>query len=330
MLAVGLSDKEVVPYIEKVSVKPTGSTGLTIACINSPRNITVSGEEAQLAALKEVLDHDHVFSRKLRVDVAYHSPQMDQIAAEYLSAIQDLEVGTPFPGSSSMISSVTCTQIPLAELCESTYWVNNMILPVRFSEALGILASQSAKKMKKKIGGSHRNTVSIQDLLEIGPHSALQGPIKDILATVARGSEVRYGSVLTRHASAVETILHTVGRLHCLGYPVSIAEVNRSKMKQDDECMALACLPEYQFDHSQSYWYETRLSKEYRLRKHPRLDLLGTAVPDWNPLQARWRKFIKVSETPWVGDHKVWILFLLYDLAKNARLMGQLSILPLE
>ena len=95
------------------------------------------------------------------------------------------------------------------------------------------------------------------------------------------------------------------GRLYCLGYPVKVANVNRTEATKATNRMALTDLPEYPFDHSQAYWHESRINKELRLRKHPRLDLLGTQSLDWNPLEARWRKFIRLSETPWVEDHVV-------------------------
>ena len=86
---------------------------------------------------------------------------------------------------------------------------------------------------------------------------------------------------------------------------MKIANVNRTEATKATNRMALTHLPEYPFDHSQAYWHEGRISKDLRLRKHPRLDLLGTQSLDWSPLEARWRKFIRFSETPWVEDHVV-------------------------
>ena len=39
-----------------------------------------------------------------------------------------------------------------------------------------------------------------------------------------------------------------------------------------------------------------------------KLDLLGRPVADWNPSEAKWRNFIRVTEMPWVEDHVVSIL----------------------
>ncbi|OCL09857.1 hypothetical protein AOQ84DRAFT_403376 [Glonium stellatum] len=52
-------------------------------------------------------------------------------------------------------------------------------------------------------------------------------------------------------------------------------------------------------------WYESRLSSNFRNRKHPRHDLFGAPVPDWNPDQLEWRHFLRLLENPWMKDHVV-------------------------
>ncbi|KAI9842656.1 MAG: Type I Iterative PKS [Sclerophora amabilis] len=305
MMSVGLSEAEMEPFLEKLALT-FGKSDVTMGCINSASNVTLTGNEAQIDALKLLLEENQIFARKLQVDVAYHSPQMYDIADEYLMAIQDLQKGDVLPERPTMVSSVTSERVSADELCRSEYWVKNLVSPVRFSDALTQISSNSAKKMKKKLGSANREAILVHDLLEIGPHSALRGPTKDILKTTGRNTEVTYNSVMVRNVSALDTTLDIAGRLHCSGYPVNITEINRPGMKPQHGALALSDLPEYPFDHSQIHWRESRLSKEgFRCRKHPPLDLLGTPVPDWNPLEARWRKFMKLSSTPWIEDHKI-------------------------
>lgn len=54
------------------------------------------------------------------------------------------------------------------------------------------------------------------DVLEIGPHSALQTPVKDILKSMEGGPTVAYNSLLRRNVSAVVSSFAAIGRLHCL------------------------------------------------------------------------------------------------------------------
>lgn len=304
MLAVGLPESDIGPYLRKVFQRFDHS-GIVVACVNSPKNVTISGDDVQIDVLKELLDQDSVFARKLQVEVAYHSPHMNQIAHEYLIAMGVLEEGERLPGCQSMVSSVISKPVTTKELCQADYWVKNMTSPVQFCEAVKQLASASTKAKKKKLGGPSKDQVTVFDLLELGPHSALAGPTKDILKTVPRGKEVVYTSALTRNVSALDTTLGAAGKLCCQGYPVKVELVNRTGTTKAISHMSLTGLPEYPFDHSQSYWHESRISKDLRLRKHPRQDLLGTQSLDWNPMDARWRKYVRASETPWVEDHVV-------------------------
>ncbi|KAL3448148.1 hypothetical protein BJX65DRAFT_317699 [Aspergillus insuetus] len=315
MLAVGASELQAAAYIETVAVQTARTAEIVVACVNSPASVTVSGDEDQIEALQALVEEDGIFARRLQVDVAYHSPHMQQIAAEYARQMGQLELGRPLLAGCCpvMVSSVTTLPVGnLQELCDAAYWVNNLISPVRFSQALGRL----------KLGGAHKaatTTVAvatsgpfarrIYDVLELGPHSALSGPIKQILkasSVSAAAHEITYGSCLLRNASAVETTLAAIGRLWCAGYPVNLTTVNQGQPSSKvQKLKPLTDLPEYPFDHSQSYWHESRVSREYRLRQHGPLDLLGTRSGDWNPLEARWTKSIRLVETPWVADHVV-------------------------
>ena len=304
MMSVGLSERQVRVYIDQLAHQ-SGIHGLTVACINSPRNVTVSGDATHIEALKSILDEEEIFVRKLMVDVAYHSPHMEAIALDYGRSIQGLEKGCALSDSTVMISSVTRQKVSKDQLSSPDYWVRNMVSPVRFSEAIGQLCAYSSQKIRKKLDCSHRNHLQINVLLEIGPHSALQGPTRDILTSFAGGSNISYSSILIRHKSALQSALEAMGRLRCLGYPVDVDRINRPDGKIHKRPLPLPDLPEYPFDHSREYWHESRISKRFRLHPQTKLDLLGKPVPDWNPLEAKWRNFIRVSEMPWVEDHVV-------------------------
>ena len=303
MISVGLSEDEIKRYLDQVSLH-FKSRGITVGCINSPKNITVTGDEKQVDFLKSLLDKDRIFARKLQVNVAYHSPQMELIAAEYMLSVNNLQTGDAASDSCKMISSVTGQQLSVDEMQEAEYWVKNMTSPVRFTDAMAQIDSAASKTSTNTLWANVR-TALVHDLLEVGPHCALKGPIREHLTS--RGiKDINYSSALIRNFPATDTLLDAVGRLYCAGYAVDVSEVNRLRKTPQDGQIVLPNLPEYQFDHSNSYWHESRFAKEgWRLRKYPRLDLLGSPIPDWNPLHATWRKIIRLSETPWVEDHKV-------------------------
>lgn len=304
MMAVGLSKSDIQPYFDAIS-KQYGNCALVVACINSQTSITVSGNAEQLSSLESILGAANIFARKLKVNVAYHSPLMTPIATKYLEAIGDMKEMMAAISRKilpTMISSVTGEVVGIEDLRLGSYWVKNMLAPVNFLRAMNRLC-QVQQKPPHKLDGSHRNVFRTNTLIEVGPHSALQGPIREIIGT-ARADWIEYYPVLKRNQSAIDTILDTAGRLHCRGF----SELNFALLNRPDSADLppyLTDLPEYEFNHSRDYWWETRISKQYRLSGAGRLDLLGKQAPDWIPQAPRWRNFIKVSEMPWTEHHKV-------------------------
>ena len=327
MVSVNLSESQAQTYISRVKSEADGKR-LVVACINSHQNVTISGEETQIREVISILEEDEVFLRRLVVDVAYHSPYMDAITSDYAKSIEVLEKGHPFSESITMISSVTGERIGSEELLTPQYWVRNMVSPVRFSDALQQLCTQSVQKIRKKLDRSHLHQFQLNSLVELGPHSALQGPIRENLSMIKDGDKLDYSSILIRFQPALQSMLDTIGRLYCQGHSVDLESVNRLYADLSKAPAALSTLPEYPFDHSRTYWHESRVSRNYRSNKKGKLDLLGKPVPDWNDLEAEWRHFIRVSEMPWVEDHVIKGL-LIYPaagmLVMAIEAMGQIA-----
>ncbi|KAL8742695.1 MAG: hypothetical protein Q9190_004863 [Brigantiaea leucoxantha] len=204
-----------------------------------------------------------------------------------------------------MVSSVTGSSITAAELQSPEYWVTNMVSPVKFSDAFSHLIGERTQNLRKKLDLSHRYKLNLNLLVEVGPHPALQGPIRDVLARMRRSGSFSYTSLLRRSVSALRSSLGAVGKMKCCGCPIDLVKVCVPKSKKTKDLMVLPNLPEYQFDHSMSHWYESRLSNRFRTQAQGKLDLLGKPALDWNPLEARWRNHLRVTEMPWMEDHVI-------------------------
>jgi len=306
MMSVGLSQGEAEKLIESIN-KDRRTFGISVACVNSPGNVTISGEDALIDRLEKRLRSENVFARKLRVPLAYHSQQMMAISAKYISMIGSISERPDARDCVPMISSCTGERIAAGRLSDPTYWAQNMESPVLFSQAITTMCAKSEADMVKKIDKSHLNMSVVDHLVELGPHAALQGPVRDILRSCPPGRSIGYTSVLKRGHSAVETMLSAAGELYSIGYALDLRAVNepRGPAELDLARSMLVNLPEYPFDHSQRYWHESRLSRDYRLRRHAPSELLGARSRDWNPADARWRHFIRTAEMPWVGHHVV-------------------------
>ncbi|KAI4863957.1 putative polyketide synthase [Hypoxylon rubiginosum] len=300
MLACGLSKEAA----EEQFAHLDPSLGkIVVACINSPSNVTISGDVAAIEELERILQSEKIFARQLKVQTAYHSHHMLEVADEYLQLLADLEapIGSSH-FSSEMVSTVTCTSVAGMNL-DAKYWVDNMLSPVRFSEGLQLLCSPktNSRGRSKKLG----NTDAINVLLEVGPHSALAGPIKQILATDdLQKSSIAYHSALVRDRDACMTALEATAGLWARGVPAKLEKANRP-VQTGPRPQALVDLPSYLWNHSKQFWAESRLSSNYRFRPTARNDFIGAPVADWNPSEPRWRNFIRVSEQPWVRDHQV-------------------------
>lgn len=305
MLAVALSEQDTISYFKEVS-KQFDEVKLIVGCINSPKSVTVTGDVTQLDALKVLLDRDSVFCRRLKVNLAYHSSQMKEIAGQYLEALGKLEADySDSKDCPEMVSSVTGNWIERGEASQAFHWVKNMISPVRFSSGLATLCSGASSNSYKKLDGSHRRTRSIDHIVEIGPHSVLQGACKDVLKNIKRDKPTEYLSLLVRNISAVDTAFSVFGHLYAAGYPIDLVRVNRQDSVRQGLLKSLPDLPEYPFNHEVRYWHESNLSKNQRLRNIGRNDLLGVPDPSENPSERRWRNYVRLSEMPWTKDHQV-------------------------
>ncbi|KAL8909850.1 MAG: hypothetical protein Q9171_004837 [Xanthocarpia ochracea] len=284
MVAVALSEEAIVP---------SKQNAITVACINSPLNTTVSGNEDAIIDLQKVLDQEHIFARRLPVGVAYHSAQMNDVAADYLSLIGDLDPPQDYHSSKKqtpMYSSVTGLPVSTENLLRAEYWVDNMRSKVRFSDALSRMCSPDNKE------GQSQHTSTVSFMVEIGPHSMMRQPIAETVGKVG------YISALRKKTSAADTILHLAAELYCLDCAIDLLAVNNIATVKEAEM--LVDLPSYPFNHSQSYWHESRISKNFRFRQHPMHELLGTPISTSNSLEAEWKNIIRVTESPWIEDHK--------------------------
>lgn len=288
MLAVGLGENEVSPLLLE-----TRKGVLSLACVNSSVSTTVSGDESAIIDLQDRLNELGVFNRKLKVDTAYHSHHMREVAHDYLCSLENVKTYA-INDQVTFISSVTGAQ--KNEGFGSDYWVENLVSKVRFSDALKRYCNLELANQRSK-GAQHL-------LIELGPHGALAGPIQRTMTEAAESLVHTYLPVLTRGQDAVQSIMSLSGRLVVHGYPMDIQSVNGSS-KSTSRLRVLPNLPTYPWDHSTIYWHESRLSRNYRMRQYPCHDLLGIKVISSPSLEPSWRHILSLDSLPWLADHVI-------------------------
>ncbi|KAG9698620.1 ketoacyl-synt-domain-containing protein, partial [Aureobasidium melanogenum] len=297
MMAVGLGSEQAQSELDAANL----TNVVQIAAVNSPESVTLSGDLNGIDTLLSKLQERGVFARKLNTNGrAYHSHHMAGVGAEYLNLLGKNLPCLPHQQkqqrTAQWISSVTGKIVSGA--IDLAYWRKNLESPVRFSDAVeGVFG----------LGKYH--------LIELGPHSALELPIKQTATTIQTGSDsFHYSAALTRGKNAVTCLLHTVGNLWLYGHDVDFTKVNyvepstviaSSSHVEHRQGKVLPDLPPYAWSYDTLLWNECRQSVEFRTRKSPHHDLLGTRVPGGNGLQTDWRNLLKLENVPWLRDHKL-------------------------
>lgn len=290
MLAVGLSEEKVSAYIGRL-----GHDDVCVACVNSPASTTVSGNEASINVLHNKLQSLSVFSRKLNVDTAYHSHHMQEVSAEYLHQLKDLNVKS-LRNSTKFISTVNASSKDSGFGPE--YWVENLVSKVRFSDA--VLELFSLEQGLNSLSAGHAKQI----VIEVGPHAALLGPIRQTVEASIGTFDYSYVPVLVRGTSALTSFLGLTGKLFEYGFPVDFGIISSMTLTKSDP-KVVHDLPTYPWDHSHRYWYESRLSKRHRFREHGPHDLLGTTIANSISLEPHWRHLVSIESLPWLQEHMV-------------------------
>lgn len=294
MIAVGVGVEDVEPYIKDMSGK------VVVACHNSPASITLSGDADAIAIVKTRLDAQKLFVRSVKTgNKAYHSHHMKLVAAKYTESLQVARVGLnsdlPHPRNVTMISSVNGSKIRSELPNGDHYWSENLCGPVLFSQAIQTIATDS-------------QFANVDLLIEIGPHSALSGPIRQICSSFGF-EKIGYLPTLIRNTDSALQLLKLAGELFLRDYPIdteritSIEEALSGGKTGISKGSLIVDLPTYQWNYSKAYWAEPRRSREHRSPRHPRHDILGAIVNGLSYSEPVWRNVLRTRDVPWLQHH---------------------------
>lgn len=292
MLAVGLGAGEAQEYLQQIS-----SGQAVVACVNSPSSVTLSGDVDAIEQLEARFKDQSVFARQLKVQAAYHSHHMAPLTRDYLAELtKHVKAGVrTFKNDVTFSSPVTGEIVHDATDLGPRHWAENMVQPVLFSQCLQEMV---------KPQNSNQPGQAVDILVEVGPHSALAGPIRQILASPqCSGLNITYNTCLSRRIDAVESAHSLASNLLSHGYPVEIEAINFPHGTASVH--VIPDLPSYPWNHSVRYWQEPISNQQMRQRKSPPHDLLGVLAKENNKLSPTWRHIIRAADVPWIRDHCV-------------------------
>ena len=126
MLAVRAAEDRVVPFLEDYRSR------VSIAAVNGPGDIVVSGEADAVDAIAAALNGQDIQTQKLNVSHAFHSPLMEPMLADFAAVAASVRFRTP---RLTVISNVTGREAT-DEISTPDYWVRHVRAAVRFADSM--------------------------------------------------------------------------------------------------------------------------------------------------------------------------------------------------
>ncbi|WP_447008062.1 SDR family NAD(P)-dependent oxidoreductase [Saccharothrix isguenensis] len=219
MMSVAASPTHVSEWIARDNVE------LSIAAINGPATVIVSGDGAALDSWGEQLSTQDIRVRRIAVDYASHSPAVESIRDHVLAAAHGI---TPRHSAIPFYSTVSNTWADTTDM-NADYWYRNLRQTVRFAEATEALIDQG-----------HTTFV------EISPHPVLTMAIEQTAET--SNTDLTITGSLRRDEGGLHRLLTSAGHLFTAGVPVNWTNLFTPSTTTLD-------LPTYPFQR-QRYWLE--------------------------------------------------------------------------
>ncbi|XCX49650.1 type I polyketide synthase [Streptomyces phytohabitans] len=264
MIAVQATEDEVKPHL---------TDRVSIAAVNGPRSVVVSGDEAAAVAIAELFSGQGRRTRRLTVSHAFHSPHMDPMLDEFRTVAGTLAYSAP---KTSFVSTVTGGPVS-AELTDAAYWTGHIRNTTRFLDALAGLQEQG-----------------VTTFLEIGPGG--------VLTALAREALPQATAVPTLRAQQYEptSLVEGLAQVHGRGVSVDWAGFLARRGGRAVE------LPTYAFQRKR-YWLDapavsgTAAGLGLEPASHPML-ATHTELPDGSHL---FTGRLALATHRWLGDHVV-------------------------
>ncbi|WP_461001000.1 type I polyketide synthase, partial [Streptomonospora sediminis] len=214
---------------EQVEAELSAEAGrVSVASVNGASSVVVAGEPEALARLRADWEARGIRARTIPVDYASHTPHVESIREEVLSALSGIrptETEVPFH------STVTGTELSGTGL-DADYWYRNLRQTVRFAPVIDRLA-----------GAGH------DVFIDMGPHPVLSAALQETLDAGRHGAAAVVGS-LKRDDGGMHRFLTSLAQAYVRG-----TRVDWSPVFAQAEPDTIA-LPTYAFQRER-YWLAT-------------------------------------------------------------------------
>jgi len=255
-----------------------GDGQVSVATVNGPAAITVSGAVDALHALAAECERDGVRARFVPMDYAPHGPQVEDIRDVVLAAVEGI---TPRPAEIPIVSGMTGDYLDGLDM-DADYWYASLRATVQFSHGIERLGRDGYRVF-----------------IEASPHPVLTAPMTVALEGVSGMVDPVVTGTLRRDDGGQTRVMASLAEVHVHGVPVDWTAV----LAEGDRVE----LPTYAFQH-QRFWPPTPAgavdltSAGLESVAHP---LLGASVElaDGDGLVVTGR--LSMRAQPWLADYTI-------------------------
>ncbi|KAJ4245551.1 Highly reducing polyketide synthase gpy1 [Fusarium torreyae] len=264
-----------------------------IACFNGPQNLTLAGSVEGVQKVAAELSSHGIVSRAVAVTRAYHTRAMKSVVGDYVGHLRG--VLHPKAGRVPMFSSVSGLELKGTEV-DADYWGANLVSPVLYTDAVTLAMTQANRKFELCV--------------EVGSHSLLSRPTSEIVKSLADSPQLPFFATMLRNSDTSQQLMNLAGDLVLNGKQLDLEQVNKVSSVAAGKSERLPNdlqdnLPPYAWDYSSTPWTEPQNSLEWRFRKAPRHEILGSRCRGVNPSAPTWRNKVSIEDAPWLVDHQV-------------------------
>ncbi|PSN59795.1 ketoacyl-synt-domain-containing protein, partial [Corynespora cassiicola Philippines] len=239
MMAVAAGLEDIVPLLDIIT-----SGIVVVGCENSPKSITVSGEESALEELETLLEEDGLPHRRLAVPFPYHSPFLEPYIDQYEEDICTSDTFSGTQQKAEYFSAMAGRRVEAAAVQKPSYWANSAKFRVRFTSAMtALLKSKTPPEV----------------IIEVGPNPTLLGGIKSILKVVGKQvpHTVEVLASLQHGGNARTAMVKLAASLFGFGQGLDLEQINILGGKEDGSRPQLVDgLKPYPWTRSR-YWIES-------------------------------------------------------------------------